>query len=307
MRIMTKTSWLESTVRKTRTTDPTSGQRIGVSLVQQTKAARTSVHPTTASAEPGSTRAVKEDETRERIVRAAAELLAHGGRGAVTTRAVASRVGVSPPTIFRLFGEKNSLLSAVAEYGYARFIAAKRPLQPTDDPVHDLRSAWSLAVEFGLNNPELFLLIYSEPHSAAMTAAVRSGAHRMHARIQRAAAAGRLRVEESLAATILQATARGAVLTWLDQPEDQHDPAFITAMREATICAITTETATLPEPGRASAARTLKANLPGQTCLSAAECHLLTEWLDRLAAEPATGDGDRGSTGGRRAVAPDGG
>jgi len=109
--------------------------------------------------------------------------------GAVTTRALASRVGVSPPVIYRLFGEKNSLLSAVAEYGYARFIAAKSPLQPTDDPVDDVRSAWSLAVEVGLNNAELFLLMYGEPHSEAMTATVRSGSQRMYARIQRAAAA----------------------------------------------------------------------------------------------------------------------
>lgn len=113
------------------------------------------------------------------------------------------------------------------------------PLHPTDDPVADLRSAWSLTVEFGRHNPELFLLIYGEPHSVAMPAAVRSGAQRMHARIQRVAAAGRLRVSESLAATILQASSRGAVLTWLDQ--------------------------------------------------SAAERELLTEWLDRLSAESATG------------------
>ena len=251
----------------------------------------TTAHSATASPEPRGARGVTEDELRQRIVRGAAELLASGGRAVVTTRAVASRVGVSPPTIYRLFGEKDGLLSAVAEYGYARFIAAKSPLQPTDDPVDDLRSAWSLAVEFGLNNPELFLLIYSEPHSEAMAAAVQSGAQRMHARIQRVAAAGRLRVEESLAAAILQATARGAVLTWLDQPEPQHDPAFITAIREATICAITTESSTLPEPGRASAARTLKANLPGQTCLSPAEHQLLTDWLDRLSTEP-TGKSD---------------
>jgi AcrR family transcriptional regulator len=240
-----------------------------------------------ASARPGSARAAKDEETRERIVRAAAELLAHGGRAAVTTRAVASRVGVSPPAIFRLFGEKNGLLAAVAEYGYARFAAAKSPLRPTDDPVADLRAAWSLTVEFGLENPELFLLIYSEPHSETTMAAMRGGAQRMHTRIQRVAADGRLRVAEPLAAAILQATARGAVLTWLDQPEDQRDPAFIAAIREATISAVTTETASLPEPGRAQAARTLKANLPGQTCLSPAEHHLLADWLDRLAAEPA--------------------
>jgi AcrR family transcriptional regulator len=246
----------------------------------------TSPHPAPASAGPGGARAATEDEARKRIVRAAAELLAHSGRGAVTTRAVASRVGVTPPTIYRLFGEKDGLLAAVAEYGYACFSAAKSPLQPTDDPVDDLRSAWSLAVEFGLNNAELFLLIYGEPQSAAMAEAVRSGARRMHARIQRVAAAGRLRVEEPLAADIMQASARGAVLTWLDQPEDQRDPAFITAMREAMISAVTTESATVPEPGLAGAARTLKANLPGQTRLSPAEHHLLTDWLDRLSTEP---------------------
>jgi AcrR family transcriptional regulator len=258
------------------------------------KATMKTAHPTTAAPEPGDAGAATEDdELRERIVRAAAELLAHGGRAAVTTRAVASRADVSPPTIYRLFGEKNGLLSAVAEYGYARFIAAKRPLQPTGDPVDDLRSAWSLAVEFGLGNAELFCLIYSEPHSAAMAAAVESGNQRMHARIQRVAAAGRLRVEVPLAAAIMQASARGTVLAWLDQPEHQRDPAFITAMREAMISAITTETSTLPEPGRASAARTLKANLPGQTSLSPAEHHLLIDWLDRLSAEPA-GKSDAG-------------
>ena len=229
-----------------------------------------------------------DEELRERIVSAAAELLASGGRGAVTTRAVASRVGVSPPTIYRLFGEKNGLLAAVAEYGYARFVAAKSPLQPTGDPVDDLRSAWSLTVEFGLANAELFFLIYSEPHAGSMAAAVQSGNERMHARIQRVAAAGRLRVEEPLAASIMQASARGAVLAWLDQPEPQRDPAFITAMREAMIAAITTESPALPEPGLASAARTLKANLPGQTSLSPAEQHLLIDWLDRLSADPAS-------------------
>lgn len=236
--------------------------------------------------EPEGARAAADDELRERIVSAAAELLASGGRPAVTTRAVAGRVGVSPPTIYRLFGEKNGLLSAVAEYGYARFIAAKNPLRPTDDPVADLRSAWSLTVDFGLGHPELFLLIYGEPHSDAMAAAVRGGNQRMRARIQRVAAAGRLRVDESLAAAIMAATARGAVLAWLDQPAGDRDPAFIPAMREAMIAAITTQTPTLPEPGLPAAARALKANLPGQAALSPAEEHLLTDWLDRLSAAP---------------------
>lgn len=246
-----------------------------------------SEHSTTAPPGPRGARAAKEDDARARIVKAAVELLASGGRGAVTTRAVAGRVGISPPTIFRLFGEKEGLLSAVAEYGHDRFHAAKTPLEPTDDPVNDLRFAWSRAVEFGQNEPELFLLIYGEPRSDAMTAAARRGQERMYARIRRVAAVGRLGVDESLAANVLQATARGAVLQWLDQPAGQRDPALITTIREAAISAITTETASLREPGLAGAARALKANLPDQTTLSPAEQHLLTDWLDRLTTEPA--------------------
>lgn len=242
-------------------------------------------HSTTAPP-PKGIRAAKEEVTRERIIEAAMSLLASGGRAALTTRAVASRVGVSPPTIFRLFGEKDGLLSAAAEYGHARFHAAKAPLRPTDDPVDDLRAAWSLAVEFGQSEPELFLLIYGEPRPPAMTAAARNGQERMRARIRRVAAAGRLRVEESLAADILQATARGAVLQWLDQPEAQRNGALIAAMREAAIAAVTTETPALSEPTLPGAARALKANLPNQTTLTGGEYHLLTEWLERLAAEP---------------------
>lgn len=118
-------------------------------------------------------------------------------------------------------------------------------------------------------------------------AAVRGEAQRMHARIRRAAAAGRRRIAESLAADIMQATTRGTVLTWLGQAEDHRDPAFVTAMREAMISAVTTESATVPEPGLVSAARTLKANLTDQACLSPADHHLLTDWLDRLSGEAA--------------------
>jgi hypothetical protein len=50
------------------------------------------------------------------------------------------------------------------------------------------------------------------------------------------------------------------------------------------------------ETGRASAARTPRANLPGQARLSSAEHHLLIDWLDHLAAEPEEkSDASRGS------------
>ena len=63
--------------------------------------------------------------TRERIVEAAAQLLATGGREAVSTRAVSAAAGVQAPTIYRLFGDKQGLLDAVASRGFADYLRTK--------------------------------------------------------------------------------------------------------------------------------------------------------------------------------------
>jgi AcrR family transcriptional regulator len=221
---------------------------------------------------------------RQRVIEAAADLLAREGREAVTTRAVAAAAGVQPPAIYRHFDDMDRLLEAVAEHGHATFLAAKHVDPDPRDPIEDLRAGWDLAVEFGLANPALYALMYGEPRRGTTSAAFRAGMQILLERIRRIAAVGRLRVDEQLAATLIHATARGAVLTWLSQPEDQRDPALLTAMREAMIAAVTYDKPAVQAPGPAGAARALRASLPEQTVLSAAEQQLLREWLDRLTA-----------------------
>jgi len=63
--------------------------------------------------------------TQAAIVEVAARLLDTGGPDAVTTRAVAAEAGVQAPTIYRLFGDKDGLLEAVAEQVMATFVSAK--------------------------------------------------------------------------------------------------------------------------------------------------------------------------------------
>lgn len=228
--------------------------------------------------------AAAREVTRQRVIEAAADLLAREGREAVTTRAVATAAGVQAPAIYRLFGDKDGLLEAVAEHGYATFLAAKHADAHPRDPVEDLRAGWDLSVEFGLANPELYTLMYGEPRRGTNSAAFQAGMQILLGRIQRLAAAGQLRVNEELAASLIHATARGAVLTWLSLPDDRQDPALLTAMREAMISAVTLDKPAIRDPGPAGAARALRALLPEQTTLSSAEQHLLDEWLDRLTA-----------------------
>ncbi|MFC4536772.1 TetR/AcrR family transcriptional regulator [Sphaerisporangium dianthi] len=237
-----------------------------------------------AAAVASETAATDREQPRQRVIEAAADLLAREGRDAVTTRAVAVAAGVQPPAIYRLFGDKDGLLAAVAEYGFARFLATKHLDPDPRDHIEDLRAGWDLAVEFGLANPALYTLMYSEPASRT-SAAFKAGMEILMGRIRRLAAGGRLRVGEDLAITLIHATARGAVLTWLTLPEDRRDPALLTTLRESMIAAVTTEEPAVQDPGPAGAARALRATLPEQTALSGAEQQLLREWLDRLAAD----------------------
>ncbi|TBO60411.1 TetR/AcrR family transcriptional regulator [Streptomyces kasugaensis] len=240
------------------------------------------VEPTLArrTAEPGTS---AREQTRRRVIDAATDLLERGGRDAVTTRAVADAAGLQPPALYRLFGDKEGLLDAVAEYGFTRFLAAKQQIDPApQDPVKELRDGWDIVVGFGLDNPALYTLMYGEPTRS--TAIFRIGLELLMERIRRIAAAGLLRVEEGLAAQIVHATAGGAVLTWLSVPEPERDPALLAALRESMITTITTQEPAVQEPGPAGAARALRAALPGQNALSHAEQQLLTEWLRRLSA-----------------------
>lgn len=223
------------------------------------------------------------EQTRQRVIEAAAGLLAREGRDAVTTRAVAVAAGVQAPAIYRLFGDKEGLLEAVAEHGFAMFLASKRVDPDPPDPIEELRAGWDLAVEFGLSNPALYTLMYGEPTSSA-SPAFQAGMEILKGRIRRLAAGGWLRVGEELAVAIIHATARGAVLTWLSLPEGQRNPALLSTLRESMVTAVTVLEPAVHDAGPAGAARALRATLPEQTTLSGPERELLKEWLDRLAA-----------------------
>jgi AcrR family transcriptional regulator len=230
-----------------------------------------------------STRSVAADNARDRIAAVAARLLADGGREAVSTRAVSAAAGIQAPTIYRLFGDMQGLLDAVATHGFTTYLHSKTSREPGPDPVEDLRAGWDLHVGFGLANPALYSLMYSEPRPGESSPAAAAAAEVLAVQIRRIAEAGRLRVGEKLAAQLVHAAGSGTTLALIALPEDRRDPALSRLAREALIAAITTDAAVVAEPGPAGAAVSLRAALPQTSALTAPERALLTEWLDRIA------------------------
>ncbi|MGW7003998.1 TetR/AcrR family transcriptional regulator [Streptomyces sp. NPDC054933] len=226
------------------------------------------------------------DSNRDRIIAAATRLLAEGGREAVLTRAVSAVAGVQAPTIYRLFGDKQGLLDAVATHGFTTYLNSKTNLRPSDDPIEDLRTGWDLHVGFGLANPALYSLMYGDPSPGASPPAAVAATEVLAAHIRRIAEAGRLRVSEERAAHLVHAAGSGTTLALIAMPEDRRDLAVSDMAREAVIAAITTDAPALDAPGPAGAAVALRAVLPQTSALTANERGLLEEWLDRIA-DPA--------------------
>ncbi|MEV0566695.1 TetR/AcrR family transcriptional regulator [Dactylosporangium sp. NPDC050588] len=223
--------------------------------------------------------------TREKIVEAAATLLNEGGREAISTRAVSAAAGVQAPTIYRLFGDKQGLLDAVASHGFVSYLGGKMGLPETGDPVEDLRRGWDLHVAFGLEHPAVYTLIYGEPRPGVESPAARAAAEVLAGQVKRIAAAGRLRVSEERAAHLIHAAGCGMTLTLIALPPQARDPALSVLARESIIAAVTASRAGDGDgdASLAGAAGALRAALPGVTALTGAERALLDEWLTRLA------------------------
>jgi AcrR family transcriptional regulator len=109
---------------------------------------------------PAARSAAGTERHRERIIKAASDLLKQHGRDAVSTRTVSAAAGVQAPVIYRLFGGKEGLLDAIAVHGYAAHLAQKKALAPAEDPVDDLRAGWEQNISFALANPSLYALIW---------------------------------------------------------------------------------------------------------------------------------------------------
>ena len=70
---------------------------------------------TTDDQTPGAGAESSADDTRQRILKAAAVVFAEKGYARATTRALAAAAGVNEVTLFRHFGNKQNLFAAVIE------------------------------------------------------------------------------------------------------------------------------------------------------------------------------------------------
>ena len=229
------------------------------------------------------------DAARTSIVAAAAALLRDGGARAVTTRAVADAAGVQAPTIYRLFGDKDGLIEAVAERVMADHVATKSVPPDDADPLGTFRASWLRHIDFSLENPDLYAIL-NAPGRAHSSPATALGADVLRQRIHNLARAGLLRVSEQRALDMFRSAANGAAMILLGAPVESRDPALAEAMFDAVAASTIVDSAPSGDGADLASMVGFAAQVPELSGFSESERALLAEWVDRAIATASDGE-----------------
>ena len=181
-------------------------------------------------------------DLRAACLSAALELLEEGGATALSLRAVARRAGVSPAAPYRHYVDREALVSAVAAVGYrtlAERLVAAHPAPATPEQLASVAVAY---VQFALEQPALFRMMFGEPcdrdndERVAATAAVSLYLREIVARCFPQADA------EALAPAIW-ALVHGLAFLHLDGKLDAHTPSTVADRVTAAIHGLLSTTA----------------------------------------------------------------
>ncbi len=228
------------------------------------------------------TGAARSSDTRERILTAAAGMVADAGVDALTTRAVAAAAGCQAPTLYRLFGDKQGLLDALAERVLAAYAAQTLHKPPLDDVLEDLRCAWDEHIAFGLAHPAVYRLMTAASRSGRPSPAAKIGMEALRNRVQRVARAGLLRVSEERAVSLIHAAGTGTVTVLLETHPDRRDATLSRTAREAIMVAILAVSPLEASSDGAQLACALRTRLGETAILTPGERLMMDELLARL-------------------------
>ena len=112
---------------------------------------------------PKERREREREEIRGKILDAARELFANEGVDSVTMRGIAERIEYSPTAIYFHFKDKEALLSEICACDFRDFAQRFTEAARIPDPIERLRTAGHAYVEFGINHPSHYRLMFMIP------------------------------------------------------------------------------------------------------------------------------------------------
>lgn len=111
-------------------------------------------------------RAREKSETRDKILDAARELFITHGYEGVSMRKVAEKIEYSPTAIYLHFADKEDLFHQLCQEDFGRLAAVFQSAAMPSDAVARIQEIGRVYVEFGLQYPNHYKLMFMTPHPA---------------------------------------------------------------------------------------------------------------------------------------------
>lgn len=92
----------------------------------------------------------------------AVALVARSGVTALSLRELAAGVGTSTTAVYSLFGNKEGLQRAVLVRAFELFAAEQEQVPVTEDPVADVMGLGAVYVQWAVDNPNLYEVMYGK-------------------------------------------------------------------------------------------------------------------------------------------------
>ncbi|MCV7056636.1 TetR/AcrR family transcriptional regulator [Mycolicibacterium gilvum] len=220
------------------------------------------------------------DSGRRRLIDAGLALLTEQADREPSTRELYEAAGVAAPTLYHHFGTKEGLLEAVVTEAFSDYLERKRAVPDSGDPVADFAAGWDMHIEFGVQNPVLYRLMFGQAEERRSSARDIAETE-LRRRLQLLADEGLLRIDVDDAVSVTTGMAFGCVTQLIHSGGDATS-AVAQAIRHALITELTGSPVRHDDP--AQAARQVLAGLGTMPALfTPAEEGLLRQWLRTVA------------------------
>ena len=103
------------------------------------------------------------ETTRERIIDTAREMFAREGYEAVTMRRIAQKIEYTPTAIYHHFVDKDDLIAEICQRDFGALASGFARLATIVDPVERLRRIGKVYIDFALENPNHYRILFMTP------------------------------------------------------------------------------------------------------------------------------------------------
>jgi AcrR family transcriptional regulator len=233
-------------------------------------------------------------DTRTTILEAATTMLQASTNRDISTRAVSEAVGIGVPMLYRLFGDRNGLLTAVVEHVFQNYLSDTSAYPPSADPVDDLYIAWDRHVQFALDNSTVYRIACA-PAVDEVSTGVGLAREVLSEGFDRCARAGQLITTLDEATQVMTAACVGVCICLLSLPDTFNDRGLSWRVRDAVLRGFLVQKVVAAPTNAMLVIRNVALEPAAlmrvsSTSLTGADTGLLLQWLDTIIGAIADSD-----------------